>query len=377
MKIPKLTKLTAIGLMFLSPWCISAQESKTLGAENIRSVMKKVADWQIAAIPGKGQKHKEHDSYSWTMGALFVGMSAWSDIAGDEKVVNYLKARCDSNQWKLGPRALHADDHCVGDVYLHFYAKDKNPKLIEALKAQFDRHLQNPPTSELNFKSKGNDQRWSWCDALFMSPPVWAQLSEATGDLKYIDYMDKEWWLTTEYLYDKEEHLFFRDSRYFGKVESNGKKVFWGRGNGWVFAGIPRVLDSMPKDYPARTKYEQLFKDMATKIGSLQQSDGLWRASLLNPDKYPVKETSASGFYCYGLAWGIHKGLLDRETYLPKVIKAWEALVGCVHSDGMLGNVQPIGEAPESVTRDMTEVYGVGAFLMAGTEILKLDVISK
>ena len=339
----------------------------------VKSIMRRVADWQIDHPPIDGNGGSEHMPYRWTMGALYAGMYPWSLVAGDDKYLNYLKAQCEANQWKLGPAAgHHADDQCVGALYLALYAREKDPGMIEATKAQLDGYLASQQTQAPKAGAAWRGP-WSWCDALFMAPPVWAALSAVTGDPKYIDYMDREWWSTGGHLYDKDEQLYFRDSNFFGKKESNGKKVFWGRGNGWVLAGLARVLQVMPKDYPTRVKYEKLFQEMAAKIASLQQEDGLWRASLLDPDRYPVKETSASGFFCFGLAWGINQGLLDRKTYLPKVIKAWNALTACVHPDGKLGNVQPIGADPQKVTDDMTEVYGVGAFLLAGTEILKLE----
>jgi rhamnogalacturonyl hydrolase YesR len=111
---------------------------------------------------------------------------------------------------------------------------------------------------------------------------------------------------------------------------------------------------------------------MADKLATLQDSSGYWHASLLDPRSYPAPETSATAFYVYGLAWGIANGLLDRGTYLPVVQKGWEALVKAVHPDGKLGWVQPIGADPKKVTSDMTEVYGVGGFLLAGSEIYKM-----
>jgi len=374
--------LTVSGLILITPWITSAQEdgglqghkvkAESFQADKIKEVMKSVADWQLIATPGKDALIKRHAPYHWTMGALFVGMHAWSQITEEPKYVNYLKTQCDTNQWKLGPQHFFADDHLVGELYLNFYAKEKNPEMIVALKKQFDAILEKPPETELKWKSKNHLDRWSWCDALFMSPPVWAKLSAATGDHKYADYMDREWWATTEYLYDKEEHLYFRDSTFFTRREANGKKMFWSRGNGWVFAGIPRVLAALPKDYPTRSKYETLFKEMAAKLISLQQADGFWRSGLLDPLSHRVKETSGTAFFCYGLAWGINQGYLDRGITLPHVIKAWEGLVGCVDPDGKLGYVQQIGVGPDRVTSDMTEVYGVGAFLLAGTEILKI-----
>jgi rhamnogalacturonyl hydrolase YesR len=184
--------------------------------------------------------------------------------------------------------------------------------------------------------------------------------------------MNQQWWATTDYLYDKTEHLYLRDSTYFDRREANGRRVFWSRGNGWVFAGLARVLEAMPADFQDRPRYVQLYRDMAAKLITVQQPDGLWRASLLDPNAYPAPETSGTGFFCYGLAWGVNRGLFDEATYRPVVARAWQGLVGCVHPDGMLGSVQPIGAAPDKVSPDLTEVYGVGAFLLAGKEVHKM-----
>src|SRR5690606_26703821 len=121
---------------------------------------------------------------------------------------------------------------------------------------------------------------WAWCDALFMGPPALGYLTQATGDPKYLDTASKLWWKSSDYLYDNEEHLFFRDSRYFDKKEANGKKVFWGRGNGWVMGGLVRILEVMPQNHPDRKKFEKQFKEMSKRIASLQQPDGSWHASL-------------------------------------------------------------------------------------------------
>src|SRR5690606_9813659 len=125
--------------------------------------------------------------------------------------------------------------------------------------------------------------------------------------------------------------------------ESNGEKIFWSRGNGWVLAGLVRVLDELPKDYPKRAFYEKNYKEMAARIITLQQPDGLWRASLLDPGAYPGGEASGSGFFCYALAWGINNGLLDKNTYLPVVEKAWVGMNSLIQPDGRVGWTQPIG----------------------------------
>ncbi|MDE7237624.1 MAG: glycoside hydrolase family 88 protein, partial [Paramuribaculum sp.] len=106
---------------------------------------------------------------------------------------------------------------------------------------------------------------------------------------------------------------------------------------------------------------------------SLQTGDGSCHASLLDPSAYPDPESSSTGFILYAIAWGVNEGLLDREAFMPVIEKGWEALVGALEPDGKLGYVQPIGADPRSVTRDMTEVYGTGAFLMAGCQMCRLN----
>ncbi len=136
--------------------------------------------------------------------------------------------------------------------------------------------------------------------------------------------------------------------------------------------GLVSILQELPKDSKYRPFYEQLFIEMAAKVAACQGETGFWHASMLDHGSYPNPETSSSSFFCYALTYGINAGLLDKTKYTPKVTKAWQALVSAVFADGKLGWVQPIGENPKNVTAEMTEVYGVGAFLLAGTEILKL-----
>jgi rhamnogalacturonyl hydrolase YesR len=214
---------------------------------------------------------------------------------------------------------------------------------------------------------------WWWCDALYMAPPVLAQLSSATNDPDYLNFMDHEWWLTSGALYDPVEHLYFRDSRFLTMKEANGRKVFWSRGNGWVLAGLALVLQRMPENYPDRAKYIAQYKEIAERVAGLQQSDGLWRASLLDPGSYPNPEISGSAFFTYAMAWGIHHGLLDRKKYLPVVKKSWQGILTHVYADGRLGSIQPIGGEPGKFKPSSSYVYGVGAFLLAGSELYELS----
>jgi rhamnogalacturonyl hydrolase YesR len=195
---------------------------------------------------------------------------------------------------------------------------------------------------------------------------------KATGDQRYLDFAVEEWWVTSDYLYDQEEHLYFRDSTIFEKREKNGRKIFWGRGNGWVMGGLVRMLELLPADHPSRPRFVQQFREMADKVITLQQADGYWRASLLDAAAYPMQETSGTGFYCYALAWGINQGLLDRAKFEPPVRRAWAALASCVKADGKLTHVQPVGFTPVTFDPDWNEPFGTGAFLLAGSEVRRL-----
>ena len=340
-----------------------------INPDSVLKIMNKVADWQLDTWHQNGMRHKKWD---WTNGACYTGFIALGAISHYPKYMNAMYAIGDSINWNTGPDRLKADDYCVGQLFSQLYILKKEPKMIAHFKLLADSIIALPHTESLEWKNNIADREWAWCDALFMGPPALAYLATATGDKKYLDIADKLWFKTTDFLFDKDENLYFRDGRFFDKREANGKKIFWSRGNGWVMGGLVRMLKNMPSNYPDRPKFIELYKKMAAKIATLQNADGTWHAALLDPESYPAKETSGTGFYCYALAYGINKGLLPYDKYYPVVAKAWAALTSSVHANGKLGSVQQIGEKPETVSADDTEVYGVGAFLLAGSELYKL-----
>lgn len=334
----------------------------------VLAVMERAADWQIAH-PAKWQAHE------WHNGAFYTGVMALAGLSASPRFQEAMIAVGEMQQWQLGPRPYHADDHCIGQMYAELYLKGADARMIAPMRERFDFILAHPKTISLEFDVKVNPDRldrWSWCDALFMSPPAWLRLWKATDDRRYLDFAVTQWWETSDFLYDREEHLYARDSSIFPKREQNGRKIFWSRGNGWVMAGHVRMLQLLPADHPARPRFEQQFREMAAKVIACQQADGLWRASLLDPASYPMQETSGSGFFCHALAWGVNEGLLPRETYLPAVLRTWAALTGFVQPDGKLTHVQPVGFTPVTFDENHTEPYGVGAFLLAGSEIHRL-----
>jgi len=347
-------------------------QAQNINPSEVKQVMEKVADWQIEHYQGLYSGHtKPHHPLDWTNGALYVGMVKWAAMADDDKYYNWLKEIADKNEWKLHRRKYHADDHTVGQMYIELYRKYKDEKMMKPTIEQFNFIMMHPSQSVLNWKTPYHQDRWNWCDALFMSPPVWAKLYTETGETKYLDFMVAEYKASTDFLFDKEESLYYRDESYMGKLD-NGTKIFWSRGNGWVFAGLTNIMNELSPQSKEYKYFLKIYKKMSKKLLEIQTPEGHWSMSLLGQAFYPTPETSGSSFYTYGLAWGINKGILDEATYGPAVKKGWNAMVNHVTEEGMLGYVQPIGAAPGKAWADKTEVYGTGAFLSAGSEMYKL-----
>jgi rhamnogalacturonyl hydrolase YesR len=346
-----------VGDAVAEPGPLASDLSPELRQSSIEVAMRKVADWQVARIQGK-------PSQDWTFAALYAGLIAASQTLKDPRYSQAVEQAGEQFHWELGPRETHADDQAIGQSYLALYRRTRDQRLIAPMQAQFDRVLAIPDDP--------SNPVWWWCDALFMAPRVWSGLAQVTGQTRYLDYMDREWWITTRLLYDPREHLFSRDATFLDRHEANGRKLFWSRGNGWVMGGIVRVLEVMPRDYPSRPRYMQLLREMADKLASIQSDDGLWRPGLLDANAYPYPEASGSAFFTYALAWGINHRMLDRRRFTPVVTRAWKGLLSHIYQDGRLGSIQPIGAAPDAFQPSSSYVYGVGAFLLAGSELAQL-----
>ena len=312
--------------------------------QSIMEVARRVADWQIKDYPEN--KYAKSEPRGWIAGALYMGMFDWAELSGDNTYYDWLRKIFNRQSWQVANRMYHADDVCIAQTYIDFYNKEKNENMLKPTIARADWVLNNPSNGSMDLDYSNR---------------------------KYMHFADSEFRATYNHLYDKDEDLFYRDSRYIGQKEANGKKVFWGRGNGWVIGGLAEILKTLPaEDTEFRPFYLELYKEMSERLAGLQGKDGYWHASLLDPDSYPSPEPSATGFIVYGLAYGINQGYLPADKYLPVVKKGWEALTRAVEANGKLGWVQPVGADPKKVTRDMTELYGTGAFLMAASEIYKL-----
>ncbi|MEM1328098.1 MAG: glycoside hydrolase family 88 protein [Bacteroidota bacterium] len=347
---------------------------KQLDKKAVEEAMVKAMEWQEA------HPILEQAPTDWTNGAYYTGVTRAHQATGNMVFQAALSTMAYDNDWQTWNRIYHADDVVIAYSYLYLHKNRKGVPDLKPTTAFLDEHLFEPN----RWNNDDNDNEvtkilWWWCDALFMAPPVITVYADLMKEPKYLDAMHKYYMETYDLLFDQEEKLFARDTRYQwtdspdDRKEANGKKIFWSRGNGWVLGGLALLLEDLPKDYEHRPFYEDLYKTMAARIKELQPADGLWRVSLLHPDAYDHGEVSGSGFYTFALAWGINNGLLDKAEYTPAVQKAWKGLMDAQQESGKVGWVQNIGKDPQPANEDSWQNFGTGAFLLAGSEVMKMN----
>lgn len=383
-----LLRLAPAALVSLALWASAAvptfaREPVTPAqAETTARSARRVADWQLAHMDGFDYvatfRNQAADPRDWIQAAFYIGLADFADVTGDSGYAEAVETTGRREGWGFGPRPRHADADAIGQVWIWAAGRVDGPERaarLAPIRARFDAILTAPSDVPLVFDDGRGERpcqaRWCWSDALFMSPPAWAQLTRLTGDARYFDHADAEFQATVEALYDRDEHLFYRDSRFLARTGPNGHKVFWSRGNGWTYAGVVRILQALPPDHPRRPAYVALYRQMSARLIQLQGAAGYWPVSLLDPGGPP--ETSGTGFFVFGLAWGLNAGLLDPAVYGPLARRGWDALERAVQPDGRLGWVQQVGFAPDQVSAEDTQLYGSGAYLLAAGQMIRCE----
>ncbi|HPN59837.1 MAG TPA: glycoside hydrolase family 88 protein [Chitinophagaceae bacterium] len=320
----------------------------------------------------------ERPSNIWTRAVYYEGLMSLYGIDKKKTYYDYMLQWGEKHKWGLrgGIKTRNADNQCCGQTYIDMYILDgqQRPERVKDIKACIDTMLSTPKVDD-----------WNWIDALQMGMPVFVKLGNLYNDTRYFDRM-YEMYAFTKYkhggkgLYNTAEKLWWRDKDFVPPYkEPNGDDCYWSRGNGWVVAALVKTLEALPKSDSHYNEYLQDYKDMCAALLPLQRTDGYWNVSLNDPAHFGGKEVSGTSLFIYGFAWGINHGLLDKKTYKPAIVKAWKAMAKeAVHPDGKLGFVQGTGKEPKDgqpVGYDKTpdfEDYGLGCFLLAGTEIYKM-----
>jgi rhamnogalacturonyl hydrolase YesR len=354
--------------------------------------MQRANAWFMNQHPDPGAPAPgDRPSNLWTRAVYYEGLMALYQLDPEPAFKQYAVDWGSANNWGLrnGVMSDNADAQCAGQTYIDLYQLDgsSNPERIADIQASLDLMV-----------SAADTGAWTWIDAIQMSMPTFARLGALTGDSAYYDQM---WGLYSHTrntegggLFDEATGLWWRDADYAPggtyTQSPNGIDIYWSRGNGWVIAALARVLDKLPAGDAHRSQYEQDLQAMASALVPLQRDDGFWNTSLLDPMHCAAKglpdedgpETSGTALFAFGIGWGIRNGLLSESDYGAPLLRAWDALSQtALHDDGFLGYVQSTGAEPcdpdgeRGLGADITpnfDDYGVGCFLLAGSELAKL-----
>jgi len=354
---------------------ISLFAAKKPSKPEVISIIEKVNSYWQSTHPVPGNPF-------WDEAAYHTGNMEAFAVTGNETYRQYSEAWAEKNQWKGAKsddktkwkyKYGETNDHVLfGDWQICFqtYIDLFNLK-PDSIKITRAREVMEYEMSTLN-----NDYWW-WADGLYMVMPVMTKMYKVTGNPLYLEKLNDYFLYAKSIMYDPETKLFYRDAKYVypAHKSANGKKDFWARGDGWVFAGLAKVLKDMPKDSPYRKLFLKHYQDMAKTIIKSQQKEGYWTRSMLDPQHAPGAETSGTAFFTYGLLWGINNGYLNECKYRPAAMKGWKYLATvALQPSGKVGYVQPIGEKAipgQVVDANSTANFGVGAFLLAASEMLR------
>ena len=315
--------------------------------------------------------------------AQFIGYSkTWAEAAQWKGATNSNPAEWVYNYGEKPRNVLFGDWQICFQTYCDLYNLEPDDQKIARARE----------VMEYEMSTSANDYWW-WADGLYMVMPVMTKLYNITGNELYLSKLTEYWTFAKNLMYDGQEsipdtlgqpmanvpqHLFYRDGKYlYPKHASlNGSKDFWARGCGWVVAGLAKVLADTPDTWKDKAEFRQTYIEMCEAVKNCQQPEGYWTRSLLDPEHAPGPETSGTAFFTYGLLWGVNNGLLDREAYMPTIVKAWEYLTNvALQEDGSVGYVQPIGERAipgQTVDQKSISNFGTGAFLLACCEMYRL-----
>lgn len=353
-----------------------ALADKPTEAQEVRKIIDRVNSyWQ--------SNHSPEVWSFWDQAAYHTGNMEAYFLTGDERYRAYSEAWAEHNEWrgaKCNDKSkwryetygegdefvLSGDYQICFQTYVDLYNLQPDNYKIARAREVMEYQMSTP-----------NNDYWWWADGLYMVMPVMTKLYRVTGNPRYLDKLYEYICYSDSIMLDEETGLYYRDAKYvYPKHKSaNGKKDFWARGDGWVLAGLAKVLKDLPTEYAHRQFFVDKFVRMAETVAATQQPEGYWTRSMMDPEHAPGPETSGTAFFTYGLLWGVNNGYLDEATYLPVIRKAWDYLSKtALQKDGRVGYVQPIGEKAipgQIVDENSTAPFGVGAFLLAACEYVR------
>ena len=263
----------------------------------------------------------------------WYGALTFAKASGDKELTAKLIKRFEplfGEESKLVPRPSNVDSTVFGSVPLEIYLQTKEKKYLELGLSFADKQWETPEGAARE-KLKPEVRGWVdkglswhtrfWIDDMFMITMVQSQAYRATGDSKYIDRAALE---MVAYLDDLQQTngLFYH---------APDVPFFWGRGDGWMAAGMSELLRSLPENHPKRARIMEGYKKMMAALLKYQDENGMWHQLIDKPDAWP--ETSCTGMFTFAMITGSRNGWLDAKTYGPAARKGWLGLIKYINED--------------------------------------------
>ncbi|WP_308244563.1 glycoside hydrolase family 88 protein [uncultured Prevotella sp.] len=355
--------------------------AKTWTADQVKELITRVNTyWQ--------QNNKAETRSFWDPAAYHTGNMEVYKLLKDDKQLDYTRrwayhnnwsgaTEADPSRWKYANYGEGKDYVLFGDWQVCFQTYiDLYNLAIANGGTDADNYFMVKRAKEvMHYEAYSKkDDYWWWSDALYMVMPVMTKMYKLTGDVQYLDKLYENLLYSDRIMLDQETGLYFRDARYVypNHKSVNGKKDFWARGDGWVLAGLAKVLQDLPKDYKHYKFFVEKFQRLADIVAKTQQKEGYWTRSILDPNHAPGPETSGTAFFAYGIMWGVNNGFLAKKDYKKCIDRAWQYISEtAVQADGKVGYVQPIGDRAipgQTVDANSQANFGVGAVLLAACE---------
>jgi rhamnogalacturonyl hydrolase YesR len=255
----------------------------------------------------------------------WYGAFTVADLTGDRDLQTRLIKKFEPLLTPEGSKRIsqqaHVDFRVFGIVPLEIYLQTKDEKFLELGKGFADSQWATNTADGITAEAR------YWIDDMYMIPAVQVQAYRATGNA---EYLDRAALTMTAYL-DKLQQangLFYHGTN---------APFFWGRGNGWVAAGMTELLRSLPENHPRRARIMASYKKMMATLLQYQGGDGLWRQLIDHPEAWP--ETSSTGMFAFAMVTGVKNGWLDEKAYGPAARKAWLGLIRYLDNDANVREV--------------------------------------
>jgi unsaturated rhamnogalacturonyl hydrolase len=285
---------------------------------------KRVADRFVSGPHTNFGRSTPPTQITYTESVAWYGALTFAQASRDKELTSRLIRRFDplfGEESGLIPAPVHVDFTVFASVPLEIYIETKEQKYLDLGKRLAGAQWEDPTPEGLSKQTR------YWIDDMYMITLAQVQAYRATRDPKYLDRAALE---MTTYL-DKLQQpngLFYH---------APDAPFFWGRGNGWVAAGMTELLRSLPENHPRRAQIMQAYQKMMAALLPMQGKDGLWKQLLDHPEAWP--ETSCSAMFTFAMVTGVKNGWLKEKTFGPAARKGWLGLVTYLEPDGDLRNV--------------------------------------